>query len=278
MNFFKRIVDILQKPFPEDERRDYYRNTIVLSVFVTFFLFVFEPFGIDTLKENQFLICLGFGLMTLLACAVYELLVYQLLNLKGQGERWTFGKWIFHNLMIVLVISMANFLFARLLLFGFIDWNLFPTMIYSTFMIGIIPVTVLGAYTLFKNERKFQEIAREINPTDHNLNNTQEDAHLSILDIPVHRIRYVEALQNYAKIGYLNEEGQTKVQTERITLKEILTKTKGSPIIKCHRSFLVNKDAIISISGNAQGLLLSLSECDKVIPVSRTLVPIFRQL
>lgn len=276
MILFNKIVQTLRKPFPEDERSDYYRNSIILSVFITLFLYIFEPFGIDTLESNQFLICLGFGSMTFLAATIYELIVYQLLNLKEKRENWTFGKWIFHNLMIVLLISLANFLFARLVLFGSIDWNLFPTMIYSTFMIGIIPVTVLGAFTLFKNEKKYQSIANEINQTKTPLLDSRRSDNISILDIPTHQIRFIEALQNYAKIGYINTEGHLKIQTQRITLKQILEETEGTAIIKCHRSFLVNKDSIVATSGNAQGLLLSLSDCDKVIPVSRTLVPVFR--
>ena len=278
MNFFYKIVRLLRKPFPEDDRSVYYRNSVILGIFVTLFLYIFEPFGIDILESNQFYICLGFGSMTILAAVIYELIVYQLLNVKGSGEHWTFGKWIFHNLMIVLLISLANFLFARLVFFGSVDWNLFPTMIYSTFMIGILPVTMLGAITLFTNEKKYQGIADEINRIKVPASGNAKHQKVSVFDIPTYRIKYIEALQNYAKIGYIDAQNDLKIQTERTTLKEILAKTEGSSIVRCHRSFLVNKDAIIDTKGNAQGLLLSLSDCDREIPVSRTLVPIFRQL
>ena len=259
MNFFYKIVRLLRKPFPEDDRSVYYRNSVILGIFVTLFLYIFEPFGIDLLESNQFYICLGFGSMTILAATTYELIVY-------------------HNLMIVLLISLANFLFARLVFFGTVDWNLFPTMIYSTFMIGILPVTMLGAITLFTNEKKYQGIADEINRIKVPASGNAKHQKVSVFDIPTYRIKYIEALQNYAKIGYIDAQNDLKIQTERTTLKEILAKTEGSSIVRCHRSFLVNKDAIIDTKGNAQGLLLSLSDCDREIPVSRTLVPIFRQL
>ena len=98
-----------------------------------------------------------------------------------------------------------------------------------------------------------------------------------LMNLASHQIRYIEALQNYAKIGYINSTGQLIERTERATLKSILNEVEGSPIVKCHRSFLVNREAIISTSGNAQGLLLTLSDCDKTIPVSRSYVPAFRR-
>lgn len=220
---------------------------------------------------------MGFGGMTLLAAVVYELVVYQGLNLKTEGEKWTFGKWTIHNLATMLLISLANFLFARLLLFGYIDWNLFPQMVYSTFMIGIIPIVMLGGLALYGKERKYQTIANEINKGNTHSSYAKASKSPILFDIPAEKIRYIEALQNYIRIGYMAPEGRFKVITERMTLKEIAAKTADSPIIKCHRSFLVNRDTITNTSGNAQGLLLTLSDCDKIIPVSRVHVPIFRK-
>jgi len=277
MNFFGKIARILGKPFPIEENKvEYYRILIILSVFITLFLYIFQPFGLSTLESNKFLICLGFGGMTFLGAVIYEYIVDQILHLKGKHEKWTFGKWILYNLGVMLIISLANFLFARLILFGFIQWDLFPTMIYSTYMIGVIPLVMLGGFSLYKQEKKYQIIANEINQLKTPLSNTKDTGSISIFDIPTHQIKYIEALQNYVKIGYINSEGILKIQTERVTLKEILTKTEGSSITKCHRSYLVNKDVIVAATGNAQGLLLKLSDCDKVIPVSRTRVPVFR--
>lgn len=278
MEILEKIINLLRKPFPETETKFvYFRDLVLLSVFVAVFLYIFQPFGISTLASKQFIICLGFGAMTFLGAAIFDLIVDQILALKGKGAQWTFGKWILNNLGIMFCISLANFLYARLLLFGYIDWSLFPQMIYGTFMVGILPLVILGAFSLLKEEKKYERIAAEINQEEALPANGESLAEATVFDIPIHQIRYVEALQNYAKIGYVNPEGQLNVKTERSTLKEILAKTKGNSIVKCHRSFLVNRDAIIAAAGNAQGLSLTLSDCDKLIPVSRTLVPVFRK-
>ncbi|MEQ9412912.1 MAG: LytTR family DNA-binding domain-containing protein, partial [Cyclobacteriaceae bacterium] len=189
---------------------------------------------------------------------------------------WTLGKWVLYNIGVMLTISLANFLFARILFFGFIEWELLPAMMYGTFMIGIIPISVIGGLSLLIQEKKYQGIAADMN--QHQVvhaDNRMEDERL-LFDIPLNRIKYVEALQNYVFIGHVDNEGQFKKITERATIKNILEEVKGSSIIKSHRSFLVNRDAILSISGNAQGLLLQLSDGDKTIPVSRSYIAAFR--
>ncbi len=277
MNIFHDIAQILRKPFPEIENNlVYFRILLMLSVFVTLFLYVFQPFGIATLESYKFLICVGFGAMTFLGAAVYEFIFHKIFKLRERQKKWTFGKWILDNLGIMLFISLANFLFARLLLFGYIQWSLFPQMMYSTLMIGVIPLVAIGGLSLFKNEKKYQLIAHEINQAKTSTSSTKDSSNRMIFDIPIHQIRYIEALQNYAKIGYINREGDLKVKIERTTLKQILAETEETAIIKSHKSYLVNKDTITATAGNAQGLLLTLADCDKHIPVSRTRVSFFR--
>lgn len=277
MEFFRKAVTIIKKPFPDDLTLwAYAKISIVLSLFVTFFLFIFQPFGLSTLQSDTFLICLGFGSMTFVGAMLYELSIGQLLRFSGWHTHWTFGKWIINTLGSVIFISLANFVFARLIIFGSIDWTLFPIMLYSTFMIGVLPVTTLGAWMVYQQENKYRGIAHQINQVQTSPTHAKTEKGATLFEIPLHQIKYVEALQNYVKIGHIDTDGNLKIQTERVTLKGVLSQTEGSAIVKCHRSFLVNKDAIVNASGNAQGLLLSLSDCDKVIPVSRTCVPLFR--
>lgn len=277
MKFLAEIVQFLKKPFPAYERLGaFLKILLLLSVFISLFLYIFQPFGIATIESYKFLICLGFGSMTFLGAFLYELFAHKLLGLRSRLKPWSYGKWIVDNLAMMLFISLANFLYARLFFFGYIDWSLFPAMLYGTFMIGIIPITGLGAFALMRQERKYQEIAEEINAIQTNSPNTSQASGGLLFEIPVPQIRFIEALHNYVKIGHIDEQGKFKIQVERTTLKQILEQTAGTSIVKCHRSYLVNKDTIEAASGNAQGLLLSLRNCEIQVPVSRTYVHAFR--
>lgn len=274
--YFENIVQFLNKPFPEEE--SYWSSLRVLvgvSLFVSFFLYIFQPFGLSSLTANQIWVCLGFGSMTLIGAIVYEISIAQILRLLGFYKNWTFFKWLWNNLMLMLIISLANFLFARLVLIGYIDWQFFPQMVYGTLMIGSIPFTILGAFKMKKAEQKYQAIARAI-PTSVISNPKEQQEGSQLFGIAFSQIKYIEALQNYVKIGYLNEQDKLKERIERTTMKNILSQVEGSSIIQCHRSYLVNRTAIEKVDGNAQGLLLSLSDCDKRIPVARSKISLFK--
>jgi hypothetical protein len=275
MEFVNSILTFLKKPYPEVESRSkYFITTTLVSLFITFFLFIFQPFGLSSAGSEKFFICLGFGSMTFISFLIYDFTIKKIFKLKERPERYTFGKWMINAAGLMFTISLANFLFSRSL-FGTIQWAFFPQMIYATFAIGLFPLFIIGALALLRQERKYQNIAKEINEKK----SASPDlvvSDLSLFDIPIDQILYIEALQNYVRIGYLDDAGQVVEQTERATLKSILDDAQGSSIIKCHRSFLVNRTAIVSTSGNAQGLLLSLTNCDKQVPVSRSFVPVFR--
>lgn len=276
--FFKYIISTLHKPFPEEENwLQHIRILVILSLFITLFLYIFQPFGISTLQSYKFLICLGFGSMTFLGALVFKLIADLILFLSGREVSRTFGTWILNIIGVMFFISLANFIFARLILFGNLDWELFPAMVYGTYKIGIIPVVMLGGFLLFKQEKKYQDIAEEINFRKTIPSNVKDGRNILLFDIPTHQIKYIEALQNYVKIAFMNQEGRLKIKTERVTLKTIIKETEGGTIIKCHRSFLVNIDVIVNTSGNAQGLLLNLSDCERTIPVSRSFVSKFRR-
>ena len=214
--------------------------------------------------------------MTFLASAIYELIVSKILNLKGEGTNWTFGKWSVYNLGVMLCIALANFLFARLALFGYILWDLLPQMIYSTFMIGIIPILGLGFYALQVQERKYLSLAENMQLPKPKYEDEML-ATTSVFGIPIQRIRYIQGMQNYVHIGYVDQDDKFQKRMERATLKQLEELSEGN-IVKSHRSFLVNPNAIISFSGNAQGLLLQLCDSDRTIPVSRRFVSTFRNL
>lgn len=278
MNFLNSIAQFLKRPFPTFENVfDFLKLLIVMSLFIAFFLYVFQPFGMSNLESKKLLICLGFGSMTFIATILYELTIGSILRWTGVYDNWTFGKWMINNLGLLIYISVANFLFARLVLFGYIDWSLFPHMLYGTLMIGLLPLSVVGAFAMLFQEKKYQGLAEKVNLKSNRPFKIKEDRQ-SIFGINIKDIRYIESLQNYVKLVYIDDSGQLVKKTERATLKQILKDTKGSPITKSHRSILVNKKSILSVSGNAQGLLLSLKDCEKPIPVSRSFVPHFKEM
>ncbi len=273
-----KIKQLLAKPFPQEESIfETFAIAAAISVFVVLFLAVFEPFGIHTLESNQFLICLGFGVVSFLASVVYEFFFVKVLRAKGGVSNFTYGRWIVYLSGAMVCISLANFLFIRLTLFDDIQWNLYPYMLRATFAIGFFPTILIGAIALLNKEQKYQTIAAELDSDGALDSDSEATIDTALFDIPIAQIRYIEAMQNYINIGYLDPDGEFKQQMERATLKRVLDDLVSDSILRCHRSYVLNKAFISSISGNSQGLLVSLNGSDKKIPVSRSYVPLFRK-
>ncbi len=272
------LKQFLDKPFPQEESLAATLKIVAaISVFVTVFLYMFKPFGLHQIQTGFLWLCLGFGCISFVASMVYEWFVVKVLKFKGEGTHFTYGRWILYFNGAMLFISVANFLFVRLAVIGHIDWSLFPYMIRGTFAIGFFPIIAMGAWALLVQEKKYQGIASEVNHDAEETKATKVTSSGSVYDIPLSQIRYVEAMQNYIKIARVNEVGELTEKVERATLKGLSEQDLGNSLVRCHRSFFVNRDAITSTAGNAQGLLLSLSDCDRPVPVSRSYVSAFRR-
>lgn len=276
MESIDKIIRLLSRPFPQAESWVGTLKVIsAISAFVFFFLTIFKPFGMHLIEGSGFLfICAGFALVTFLTSLAYELIVIKVFKIKGNGVDFTFGRWIIYFAGAMLFISLANFIFVRLVLFDDIQWSLYPPMIRGTFAIGLFPAIFFGGLALLQQERKYQTIANKINlQTPYS---RMPDAKQSIFDIPIEQIRYVEAMQNYVKVAYVDNGNTLREHTERTTFTKVSSELLSKTILPCHRSFLVNRNFILSSSGNAQGLLLTLVACDKKIPVSRSYISTFK--
>lgn len=277
MIWLQQVIQLFNKPFPENESSVvFYRHIAFSGLFVALFLFIFQPFGFQNTLYVKLIVAIGYGFVTFFAGSFFYLSLGVLIRKYIIKQRLTLGKWIFQTTCIILTISLANFLFARLLEGG-IEWKFLPQMILATFAIGVFPVGITGAISMLRQEKKYIHIAEEINEKHTQGKSAQlKEKEQFIFGIPLSRIRYVEALQNYAKIVYLNEQGQLKEQVERTTLKNILKEVDNQVIVRCHRSYLVNQNIILSTSGNAQGLVLTIAGSTQKVPVSRSYVATFR--
>ena len=89
--------------------------------------------------------------------------------------------------------------------------------------------------------------------------------------LPLESIRYISAADNYIKVFYLHNN-QITAKVMRGTLKKAQAMLEQYPrLFRCHRTYIVNTDAVYHVSGNAQGYKLHLRDTDSPVPVSRSL-------
>ena len=82
---------------------------------------------------------------------------------------------------------------------------------------------------------------------------------------------FAQGMGNYSSI-YFKNNGTISRETIRITLKNLFEQlSEDHPtILRCHRSFIINKSKIRHIRGNARSLVILLEGIEQEIPVSRS--------
>lgn len=248
----------------------------VISLFVAFFLWFFEPFGLSQYRGNTFWLTLRFGMITFVAGFIIEFVELKLFRLNKEHPSWKFKHWILSAMIVLLAISLGNFLFMNYLSgWDSLTWGYFFQFIGNTTAIGIFPLLVVGITSLKRNEITNTHLAEEIelpasNHADQLL--TLPNNHGQNLEIRLSELLYLETMQNYVAV-YFEKEDVVNKSMLRNTLKDILPKLPEDTVFQCHRSFAVNLDKITDIQGNSQGLTLTLSEGVASAPVSRKYIP-----
>lgn len=276
----------LNEPFPDsDSPRQNLIHILSIGVFVTLFIYIFNSGGIHNSQGNVFLNCVPFGIITILCALFFDFFIEKILKIDRTRSSWTFKKWILSMFGLLFLISLGNYSYF-IYLTSLEESSLYEFMMImvNTITIGLFPIIVSGLMIQINANKKNQIQAADLQPhlpTEKiqekiiclSSNNKSEDLTLAVQDI-----FYLEAMQNYVSVCY-QKDGQIKKDLLRNTIKNIELEVKESPLIRCHRSFVVNTELIEKVEGNAQGLRLSLKSLEEVIiPVSRKYIPILKEI
>jgi DNA-binding LytR/AlgR family response regulator len=92
------------------------------------------------------------------------------------------------------------------------------------------------------------------------------------LTLKFNDLLYLQAADNYVTIQYGNKDKISKYML-RSSLKLIEDEHKGFPLVRCHRSYMVNFDKVKIIRREKDGLRIELDSPVQIeIPVSKTFV------
>ncbi len=282
----KRFLKKLNEPFPESETpKENVVNVLGVGVFITLFLYFFQVGGMNNYNGNAFLMCLGFGIITVVVALTFDFFVVYVLKIKRNEPSWTLKKWMIYMFLLLIFISQANYLFYSYLAgFKNIGWVDFWAMILYTVSVGIFPVVFSGLVVQIKSNQRNQIQAADLQSSFPKKEIHKEVVHLSSdnknqdFQIPINDIFYIEAMQNYVSVCFF-KNGKTQKELLRNTIKNLESQLDSTVLVRCHRSFIVNADLIEKVEGNAQGLRLSLKNLENFeVPVSRKYIPVLKKI
>jgi DNA-binding LytR/AlgR family response regulator len=307
-----KLLSILHKPYPLEERKPAQIKLAFLFSFVVFlFLLLLKPFG-NSPNFSQVLLNSGIaGLLTFIAIIFDFFVLFPLFPKFFKEERWTILREIIFTIIIITTIATFNVAAGVFIWHGSFSFANWLSMIFYTAVIGIAPATVsilINQARLLKKYRNEavtinenlpaqvipKEIIVETSSTLETENFIEEPAIETAFHIPTHitlqaenekdniTISYTSFLaatsaDNYVKIFYQENE-KLKITIIRSTLKRVEENTAAFPLFfRCHRTAIVNMSLVQSVNGSAQGYRLQLPFLQEEIPVSRNLNQVVKE-
>ncbi len=270
----------LQQPFPFF-LNDHSKNTIlilVISIFISLILIIYVPFENPNKNHTE---NIGWGLLSFSVLYAHIIILPKKFPSVFDLTEWSLLKYLAFNTWLFLFMgALFSILNARIFCGNLPFQEVFIKTQREVVLTGLIPlfmVTTLAKNNLlkqnlkdaFQTNKKLVEIQRlkeAPEKPDHPIilyTDTNETFSFNLTDF-----LYAVAENNYSEI-YWMEEGKPFKKLLRVTLKNVELQLSNQFVVRPHRSYLINVQAIESISGNTNGYKIKLKNVNIEIPVSR---------
>lgn len=275
-------------PFYYSSFKSIASTAAILTIAVFLFNYVIEPFSYN-FEEHRFsflIISLFNGLLVGVVLMAFLLLLKITIPNSFREEAWTVGKEISLWVTILLLIGIANF-FLRELIYdnpNNFSFRYLVTEVVNTFIIGsffaVIAVMANYIYLLrsnVKNSLKWDELIEtpsHANKSKSRITITAQNEKDKLVFRNADFL-FAKSDGNYVEFFIKKENGGISREITRNTLTNVEEQFLNYKyILKVHRSYIVNLQHVQSVSGNAQGYKLTLSNTNIPVPVSRTYIPV----
>lgn len=247
------------------------------GLFVFAFLWYFQPFGISKIETPKFSYLIGFGSITTSTMLVLYFGLPLVFPKIFDAQQWTVIKEISMTLTNIVVIAITNYLYNSTVGQTFAAQHNILRFLGMTLSIGVFPV--LFSVLLLERfwSRQNQQVADDINQQRQQHPSPQPSTQLKILsespkdylEIAAQNFLFAKSEGNYVKCFY-QQNDQVTTKLLRTSLKKVEEQLIDSDtFIRCHRSYLVNKQQIQKVSGNARSYSLHFANCETTAAVSR---------
>jgi DNA-binding LytR/AlgR family response regulator len=273
----------LSQPYPLSTFNEAVKKNLLFSVFLTLFLLIFRPFGLDVYRYADSYLIAGYGLVTFLTILLNDYITAHFLKHWFNEEKWKVYKQMLYALWVLLFLGVTNYAYAFLIdafpgtVVGFLKVQLYVVLS------SIVPVTIVVLWRqnhlLKKNLQQAKQFTTELPVKEEPVSLVPSIAEPEIsftgennkdrVSISRKDLLYIVSKENYIEIVW-----QKSNKTEKALLRSTLTKAEeilsGDPyFFRSHRAYLVNLEKVKVVEGNAQGYRLTLEGVEDTVPVAR---------
>lgn len=89
------------------------------------------------------------------------------------------------------------------------------------------------------------------------------------LSLNPENLYYIESDDNYIKVWYTDSKGELRQYILRCRLKTVEESFKGSPLVRCHRKYIVNISKVDALRKESDGYILDLGN-ESIPPITVT--------
>jgi hypothetical protein len=274
MNWTRLIPDFFVKP----------RNTVIQIIFTALFAYsfilIYHPFGSENwfkITTGQFAFAVGFVVVIGMVVVIISRVI-----MTQCRKRWPVTI-LGYSIMIGLeVIAMTGFymMIQKVFLKDPRFWfEVYYTAILNATLILLIPYLISLLYFAWYDKKLHFErllIEKETASVPENglvvprFINFHDEGGETKLTIQLDDLLYIEASENYVTIHYLNLTQPDRMLL-RNSMKRMEDQLTGYPVVRCHRSFMVNTSRIRSAKKTKTGMIVELMASVPIrLPVSET--------
>lgn len=282
-----KIKDYLNRAYPY-YYSSWHKVLLILgsfSVLSFLFSYVFEPFEVNQSEHK-----LDYGWICFLHAFVpfcIAFIYFRILDkvLKDEGG-WTIGKEAFYLSILLLVIGIGSFSIRDIIYDKPDNWSMryFWEEIRNTFLVGALLLTVLLPLNLERLFLKYRSAASGLNFIKDNQPSNTLSIHIKTpiategFELHLSSFLFAKVDGNYTEV-YWQENYTVKKSMVRLSLKDLKKQLSAFLFVfETHRSYLVNVNNIKTVTGNAQGYLISFEGSNHEVPVSRSKIAEFNSL
>ena len=291
----EKLIFFIRQPYPfGGDFGQKLRQNAGIGVFVALFLIVFQPFGAAMWQiPGKIVYLAGFGLVSFIVPTFVQSIVLAWLGKDKAEAIWTVGRETGLYIAILVLVALGNMLYSNIIGISKISFSALTAWVGIVALVAIFPIMagILLRYERFVMlnqkeaavlEDQLQHFHREQLPLQTKRLVFSAENGRDRLELAADDLLFIESADNYSNFTWI-QNGQIRRQLLRGSMKRFEDQIgENMPILRCHRSYIVNLNHIEHITGNAQGYRLVLARFGMEVPVARNYGPavlaIFKQV
>jgi len=261
------------------EKSNVVRLILLTATFALLFINIFQPFGsrgwYPHISDFKYFFFSSLIILTGMLVVVVSRLIMLAYTKKNDLYLWQYLIWI---LVEIVAMSLFYTLFSKYIPKEGLDRDIleiFRQSTINTSLVLLLPYAILWLYFSWRDKNnlleKLAKAETNVEVAKKNLVAFPDEKGELKISIMLENLLYVDSADNYATIHYLNKSKLSHylIRNSLKWMEEHLT--KDSPLVRCHRSYIVNLDKVKVLRKTKEGIFLELdTDNTPDIPVSKT--------